>query len=119
MPTHRSHQTSQSIEDCIKNCVDCHRICVETIIYCLQMGGSHASPAHVGVLTDCALICQTTADYLIRGSDLHPPVCGVCALVCNACADSCDQFRGDAQMKACADLCRACAQSCQQLAATP
>jgi hypothetical protein len=117
MSTQRSRATDQSIEECLKNCVDCHRICVETIDYCLRVGGSHAGAPHAGVLIDCEKICQTSADFLIRRSDLHPGTCAACAEACNACADSCDRFPGDRQMKACADLCRVCARSCEQLAA--
>lgn len=119
MSTHKTPATTQQIEECIENCVDCHRICVETINYCLRMGGAHAGADHVGLLTDCAQICQTAGDFLIRGSALHPQTCGVCADACNQCAASCDRFGADPQMKACADLCRTCAQSCQQLAANP
>jgi hypothetical protein len=122
--THRAQgsgaQLAQpAIEDCLKNCADCHRICVETINHCLQAGGAHAAADHVGLLNDCAQICQTAQDFLIRRSELHPGVCGACAQACNACADSCDQLGADPQTKACAAMCRACAASCQALAGRP
>jgi hypothetical protein len=67
-------------------------------------------------MADCAQICRTSADFMIRGSDLHPLTCGVCAEVCQRCADDCEQMPGaDATMKRCAQVCRDCAESCRQM----
>lgn len=105
------------MEECLKDCMDCHLICQETLMYCLQMGGAHADVAHAGLLLDCAQICGTTGDFLSRGSSVHALVCAVCAQICNACADSCENFGGDTHMEACAEQCRKCAQSCELMAA--
>ena len=107
---------SPSMQECIQNCSDCHRICVETVAYCLQMGGKHAEPAHIRTLLDCAEICQTSANFMLRGSEFHTQTCGVCAELCQACAESCATMGDDAQMQRCADICRRCAESCRQMA---
>jgi hypothetical protein len=104
------------MKDCIDNCDDCHSICLETITWCLEQGGEHASPDHIKLLQDCAEICQASANFMIRGSDLHSLTCDVCAQVCERCADSCEQLGGGDQMQACADACRRCAQSCRSMA---
>jgi len=109
-------QVSQQMRDCIQQCTDCHNVCIETIIYCLQQGGKHAAVDHVRLLQDCAEICGTSADFMLRGSNVSAQVCGVCATVCDACAKSCDQFGDDPQMKACADTCRRCAECCSRMA---
>jgi len=108
----------EEMERCIQNCLDCRRICMETIGYCLQMGGRHSEPAHIRLLIDCAEICQTSADFMIRHSELHTSSCALCAEVCEACAEDCAQFLGDERMAACADMCRRCAESCRKMAET-
>jgi hypothetical protein len=104
------------ISQCIDSCTTCHRACLDAAGYCLQQGGVHAAADHVGLLLDCAQICNTTADFLIRSAPLHAGVCGACADVCDKCADSCDQFTGDAAMAACASACRSCAAACRRAA---
>ena len=97
--------------------MECYKICQQTITHCLEMGGAHASPAHIGALMDCAKACHMSADFMIRGSALHPKVCAVCAAACNACAESCDQVGPDDEMmQACAQACRDCAALCDQMA---
>lgn len=110
-----SHKMDQSLEQCIQNCLDCARICMETLTYCHEQGGKHAEPAHLKLLMDCSEICQTCAHFMLRGSQFHPQLCAVCAQVCTQCAESCGQFGGDAKMQACAEVCRRCAESCRQM----
>lgn len=107
------NQVNQEMQQCIENCLDCHSICLNTVTYCLQKGGHHADPAHIRLLQDCAEICQTSANFMLRGSELHARTCGVCAQVCEQCATECDRIGDDAQMKSCADMCRRCAESCR------
>lgn len=106
---------SQEMQQCIRDCEDCHHVCVETVAYCLQQGGRHAEYQHIGLLLNCADICMSTAHFMVTGSDLHGRVCAVCAEVDERCAQSCDQF-GDARMQRCADACRRCAESCRRMA---
>ena len=107
---------SEEMQQCIQNCTDCHRICLETVAHCLQMGGAHAEAGHIRTLLDCAEICQTSANFMIRGSQFHVRTCAVCAEICEACARECARFGDDAQMQACAETCRRCAESCRRMA---
>lgn len=107
---------NEQMQSCIQECLDCHRVCLETITHCLEKGGRHAEPDHIRLLTDCAEICQTSANFMLRGSDLHPMTCEVCAEVCAECADDCERFDGDAQMQNCAAACRSCSEMCQTMA---
>ena len=107
---------SSEMQQCIQECLNCHSTCLATVPYCLEMGGEHARAAHIGLLLDCAEICQTSANFMLRGSPFHTRTCGVCAEVCERCAQDCDRFGEDAQMKACADACRRCADSCRRMA---
>ncbi len=115
-----SRQMSEQLQQCIRLCEECHNICLETVSYCLQMGSQmsalHIEPGHMTLLMDCAEICQTSANFMLRASRQHPRTCAVCAEICDLCARSCEQFADDAQMRACADACRRCAESCRQMA---
>jgi len=65
---------------------------------------------------DCAQICGTSADYMLRGSHLHTQTCATCAEVCRACAESCERMGDDSVMRRCAETCRRCAESCGRMA---
>ncbi len=116
MPHTMSHPMNGNMQKCIENCTECHNTCVATLAHCLEMGGKHVEAAHLKSLLDCADTCRASADFMLRGSELHPQVCGVCAEACERCAKSCEQFGDDEQMKACAEVCRRCAESCRQMA---
>lgn len=106
------------MQECIKNCLDCYSICVETLQHCLEKGGDHANPIHIRLLQDCVDICQTSAGFMLRGSERHVLTCGVCAEICERCARDCESMADDAQMKKCAEMCRKCAASCREMAAS-
>ena len=110
------HEHNASMRGCIDECQDCHAICVEAAAHCLTLGGKHASLEHQTLLQDCAQICQTSADYMLRGSALHGATCRACAEVCERCAEACERMGDDATMKRCAEACRRCAASCRQMA---
>ncbi len=111
-----SGQTSSEMQHCIQNCQECHRICLETVTHCLQVGGPHAEASHIRLLLDCAQVCQTSADFMLRVSEFHPRVCDICAEVCERCAQDCERFGDDPMMQRCAEACRRCAESCRRMA---
>src|SRR6476469_6121420 len=81
------------MRECQQLCADCHRVCLETITgYCLLRGGVHAEPHHLTMMMDCAQICQTSADFLSRGSPNHGVTCHACAQLCELCADDCERL---------------------------
>jgi len=105
------------LEDCIDNCAECHRVCVETMQYCLRMGGKHADLAHIRLLNDCVQICQVNAEFLIRDSELQGETCAACAKICSRCAEVCAAFGpDDDQMQECAQVCSRCAESSDRMA---
>lgn len=96
--------------------LECYNSCTTTVKHCLGKGGEHADPEHINVLLDCAKICQTAADFMIRESPNHAAVCGLCADVCRECAESCEALAGDDEtMKECAKICRECAEECDKM----
>lgn len=104
------------LDRCIDLCQAAHRMCTETMLYCLGRGGTYADADHIRLLADCAAICQTAADFMLRDSPLHGSVCAVCAEVCDQCAVECDAFAEESHLEACASLCRQCAASCESMA---
>ncbi|HEX3528136.1 MAG TPA: four-helix bundle copper-binding protein [Thermoanaerobaculia bacterium] len=107
---------SQEMDRCIDNCQECHEACLGLVDHCLRKGGRHAEADHIRLLLDCAEICTTSADFMIRGSALHTETCRACSEVCERCAEDCARFTDDSAMKECADMCRRCAESCRQMA---
>jgi hypothetical protein len=106
---------TQTIEECIRSCQSCHEICVDTVDYCLKVGGEHAESSHVKLIIDCAEICNVSMNSMVRSSATSIELCRSCAEICDRCAAACERFTGDEQMQACARECRRCAQACRQM----
>ena len=110
-------QRSFTMDQAIENCTRCHRICLETAARHFRGERSpKIEETLVRLLLDCAEICSTSADFMIRGSDVHQHVCRACAAICTRCADECDRQGEDPYMAACAEACRRCAESCAAMA---
>jgi hypothetical protein len=116
MPHQGTDHISADMQRCIEDCLDCHDICLETIAYCLDRGGTYAETEHIRLLLDCVEICQTSADFTLCGSELHGRTCDICAEVCDRCAQRCESFGDEAIIYECAEVCRRCAESCRQMA---
>jgi hypothetical protein len=104
-----------SMEECIRNCSGCHDTCLQTVTHCLQRGGALGEGEHVRLLLDCAEICRTSADLMLRGSDFHTAICAVCADVCTRCAEECERMSDSSKLSECAEACRRCAESCRAM----
>lgn len=86
-----SESQNPGMEQCIQNCLNCHHVCYEMAMnHCLENGGKHTEPKHFRLMTTCAEICQTSAHFMLSGSELHELTCGVCAQVCESCAHDCE-----------------------------
>ena len=106
------------MEECIARCTACHNACLETATHCLTIGGQHAGVENIRLLLDCAQACAASRDYMLRGSEFHPRVCGLCAEICQRYTDWIDELPGvDAVMRRCGEACRECAESCRAMAA--
>lgn len=108
-------QDSKS-SSCEKNCLECFRVCNETLRSCLEKGGEHSNAEHINMLIDCARICQTSADFLSRGSDFHRVTCEACKKICEKCAEDCRKMN-DKEMIYCAEVCEKCVESCEKMLA--
>ncbi|MEN6616085.1 MAG: four-helix bundle copper-binding protein [Syntrophorhabdus sp.] len=104
------------MEECIRKCIECYRVCTETTMHCLEKGGKHAEQSHIRLMIDCAEMCGTSAHFMVRKSVFHGRTCGVCAEICQTCAEDCQRFPDDPAMKHCAEVCMSCAESCRSMA---
>lgn len=107
--------TSAEMQKCIQDCLDCYDICLQTEASCVRKGGKHAEAKHIQLLSDCARICQLSAEFMLRSSQFHAELCRLCAEICAQCAKDCQRFDGDKQMQKCAEVCATCADSCRQM----
>jgi hypothetical protein len=108
--------SNSKLQRCIEECGNCQETCLATVAHCLSLG-NHTDPQHIRTLLDCAEICQTAANFMLRGSELHNHVCGACAEICEACAHTCQAIAGgDEQMNRCVEACRRCAAACREMA---
>lgn len=116
MPHHEA-TLSKEMRQCIKECLDCYAICLETVQHCLTMGGKHAEQQHISLLLTCARICETSASAMLLGAQQHAETCRACATICHACAEHCRRMgKGDETMQRCAETCERCAASCERMA---
>jgi hypothetical protein len=86
--------THDEMQECIEECLNCHAVCTMTLQHCIATGGDHTEVNLIGILLDCAEICQTSANFMLRGSPYHVVTCASCAELCRACeeAESCDRM---------------------------
>lgn len=104
------------LQSCIEECLNCHVACTTSAQYCLSQTGEKAGADHVGLLLDCAEMCQTSANFMLRGSPYHTITCLACAELCRACEESCRAVDpDDEQLRLCADQCASCAESCERM----
>lgn len=110
-----TQKVSEQIQKCIKNCSYSHAVTLETLTYCLAQ--ESAMHNHIRTLLDCAAMCQTHVDFMMRGSDLYSATARACAEVCERCAAECSSMANDMHMAKCAEACRESMESCRALAA--
>lgn len=111
----RGAAADQKMERCIDECHECAKSCHESMPHCLELGGEHASGDHVGLLADCAAVCEVTASIMAHGGPLMQSAARLCAEACRLCQESCEQFPDDEMMRECAEACRRCAEACEAM----
>ncbi|HYX86324.1 MAG TPA: four-helix bundle copper-binding protein [Gaiellales bacterium] len=97
----------------IEAATDCHQACVEALSWGLQQRGEPAHLLHARLMLDCAQMCDTARDFMLRSSDFAHQAARLCADVCDRCAASCERM-GEG-MATCAEACRRCAAACRAL----
>lgn len=103
---------------CIKNCFSCHRVCLETIHHLLAQKDTHFQGRHIAILQACADACELSAKIMVAEIPFHRQAAVVSFELCEACAEECERYEDDAQLRKCAEMCRACAESCRGMTGT-
>lgn len=110
------NRLSINMEEAISNALECFRITNNCLQHCLSIGDKHADIKHIMLMKQCAELCQVSASFMIEKSDFTHDACGLCAKICDACADSCLEVDSqDAMMNLCVSACRKCAESCRNM----
>lgn len=107
---------TKMMQECIQHCMECHRVCTETVSHVLHGGHAHNEASHLIALLDCAQMCGLHADFMARRSPHHRHLAKECAEICTACAVLCTAHPdADGQMEKCAQVCRVCADHCTKM----
>jgi hypothetical protein len=101
-----SETMSKEVQQCIEACKESQRCCVA-----LERSGGVDSKT-IQTAKDCAEICQTCSNFVMRGSYYATAIRKLCAEVCKACAGACDKASQGSIAKECATACRQCAEAC-------
>jgi hypothetical protein len=102
---------------CANTCGDCAKACNSAFHHCLTQAalakGHHSRMAQT--VADCAAFCALSAEMLSRKSTFAVLSCGACADACKRCAQECESFDTDLEMKACQQDCLRCEESCRKM----
>ena len=104
------------VDRTIQSCRDCRDICVETVFHGIKMGGERSQMDVLGVLMDCAGICELSERFMLRGSPYFRRIAPSVIEICESCARTCDTIRGDEFFSTCGRNCRNTAENLRQLA---
>jgi hypothetical protein len=97
---------SKEAQQCIEGCKECQKCCVA-----LEKSGGVDSET-IQTAKDCAELCQTCSNFVLRESQFAAAVCKLCAEVCQSCAAVCERTSRGSIAKDCAAACRRCAETC-------
>ena len=102
----------QQFASCIEACNACATACDHCANACLDEKDPRAMARCIRLDMDCSAICRLASAAMARGSEQASAICGLCAQICDACADECGHHQmGHCQD--CATACRRCAQACR------
>jgi len=99
---------------CIEACNECAVACNHCAAACLKEHNVEMMSRCIALDMDCAAICQFAAAAIARGSEYAKEICGLCANICEACAEECGKHTAP-HCQACATACRACAVACLEM----
>ncbi len=97
----------------VDECQSCARICIDTMNYCLRMGGEYADSSFIRLLRDCAEMCEVAADQCWKAPLVQMRNFELCAELCERSAWFSGQFYYDPILLRCAANCRQCASYCR------
>jgi len=105
---------------CIGSCVICATTCTACADACLAEEMEHDLTECIRTNLDCADVCRTTGQALVRQTQpdftLLYHQADACRFACNACAKICEQHADmHEHCRICAEACRQCEAACDKL----
>ena len=102
---------------CCETCDSCAKACNKAFHHCMtQVAKGKAEHGRAAQSTaDCAEFCTLSATMLARDSSLAMISCAACADACKRCAQDCESFDSDLEMKMCLEECKRCEESCRKM----
>jgi hypothetical protein len=107
--------SASSEEACIEACRASQEASLELLTHCIRLQGYYSELGHLRLLEDCARICETTVDFLLRRSEIRTAMLALCADVCERCCRDCERFDYDQRLLAGATAFRRCADHCRRV----
>lgn len=107
-----SHKKYQS---CIDACNACLIECEHCATACLSEKDIDKLTRCIQLDRDCADICRLAIQLMSRGSKFADQICGLCADICEACANECANHKEMEHCKRCEDACNRCAEECRKM----
>lgn len=107
--------SNNSDQKCIDACNICAQACYECFRACLNESDIEVRANCIAILIECAQMCQMSAAHMAMEGQFAKEHCGVCAAICNKCADECSMF-ADNHCVECAQICKDCASECEMMA---
>ncbi len=101
--------SNQPYQKCIDACLECATLCNHCAVSCLEEKEVQNLTRCIRLDLECAVICRCSAQLLTTGSAYSTKICGLCATICDACAEECEKHSALEHCKECAEACRACA----------
>lgn len=92
-------------ERCIDALQACYAACMRNVSYGNVKKSGPIQEEHVRLMLDCAEMCQTAANFLIRESDHYLRICREAAEICKDLASSCEGVDGMDGIRSTCDEC--------------
>lgn len=99
----------QQYQKCIDTCLECATICNHCAVSCLEEKEVPNLTKCIRLDLECAVICRASAELMTLSSVHSSKICGLCATICDTCAEECEKHSAMEHCKECAEACRACA----------
>jgi hypothetical protein len=100
---------------CLRACDDTAAHCDFCASACLQDADPKPMDRCIALCIDAAAVCRLASAAMARDSESLRAVCGLCAQICETCANECARHPPE-HCQLCAQSCMRCAQECRAVA---
>ncbi|EMA33374.1 four-helix bundle copper-binding protein [Halobiforma nitratireducens] len=112
MALQRIDHADDHMQECIDNCLEAAQVCEWCVDACADEEGMGRC---IRLCRDVADVASLHARLMARDSGSHEELGELCADLCEACAEECEQHEHE-HCQACAEILPRCAESCREMA---